>query len=162
MYLAVLGIDAIPARLQPGATGPGVLAFDVGTSTRGAGMADEVQSKTDDELTPAQGTPGIRRRTAFEGRDHWFGHAVAEADTMSGWHHHGEHTTVGYILKGSIRLEYGPGGSHSTDVGRGEWFTVPAGVIHREGNTSHEDAEALVLRFGEGPPVFPADGPEPA
>lgn len=125
-------------------------------------MADEVQSKSDDELTPALGTPGIERRTAFEGDDHWFGHAVAKANTMSGWHHHGDHTTLGYLVSGSIRLEYGPGGSLSADVGPGEYFTVPAGAIHREGNTSTEDAQAIVVRFGEGPPVFPAEGPEPA
>ena len=113
------------------------------------------------QLTEAQGTPGIKRMTAFEGDDHWFGHAEAAANTMSGWHHHGENTTVGYILKGRIRLEFGPGGKENAEVGPGEYFTVPPGAIHREGNSGDEVAEAIVVRFGEGPPVFPADGPAP-
>lgn len=123
---------------------------------------DTVGSKRDDELEEAQGTPGIVRRTAFHDEGHWFGHVVAEADTMSGWHHHGEHVTFGYLLRGNIRLEFGPGGGESADVGEGEYFVVPAGVVHREGNTSDEDAEAIIVRSGEGPPVFPADGPDPA
>ena len=123
-------------------------------------MTESVRTISADQLTDAQGTPGLERRTAFEGGDHWFGHVVAAPETMSGWHHHGENTTVGYILRGSIRLEYGPGGSLSADVGEGEYFTVPAGVIHREGNAGSEEAEAVVVRFGEGPPVFPADGPQ--
>lgn len=124
-------------------------------------MTDGVASRSADELTEAQGTPGLVRRTAFEGDDHWFGHAEAAANTMSGWHHHGDNTTVGYLLKGTIRVEYGPGGALSAEIGEGEYFTIPAGAIHREGNPSDEVAEAIIVRFGEGPPVFPADGPEP-
>ena len=125
-------------------------------------MTEPVQSKTAEELTEAEGTPGLVRRTAFEGDGHWFGHVEAEPNTMSGWHHHGKNTTVGYGLKGRVRVEYGPGGSLSEEIGEGEFFTIPAGIIHREGNASDEAAEVVLARFGEGPPVFPADGPEPA
>ncbi len=124
-------------------------------------MTDEVQRKSADELVDAEGTPGLVRRTAFDGDGHWFGHVEAEANTMSGWHHHGKHTTVGYALKGSFRVEYGPGGSLSADVGEGDYFSIPAGAIHREGNPADVPGEAIIVRFGEGPPVFPADGPEP-
>ncbi len=124
-------------------------------------MPDDVAKRSGDELVEAQGTPGLTRRTAFDGDGHWFGHVEAEPNTMSGWHHHGENTTVGYLLKGHVRVEYGPGGSLSQDVGEGEYFTVPAGVVHREGNATDDAAEAVIVRFGEGPPVFPADGPDP-
>jgi uncharacterized RmlC-like cupin family protein len=124
-------------------------------------MADDVESKGEADLVEAQGTPGLVRRTAFDGDGHWFGHVEAEPETMSGWHHHGDHTTFGYLLKGRIRVEYGPGGALSAEVGEGEYFTVPPGVVHREGNPSAEAAEAIIVRFGEGPPVFPADGPAP-
>ena len=73
-------------------------------------MTDHVQSKRAEDLVEAPGTPGLVRRTAFEGDGHWFGHVEAEANSMSGWHHHGENTTMGYSLKGSFRVEYGPGG----------------------------------------------------
>ena len=85
-------------------------------------MTDDVQSKSADELVEATGTPGLVRRTAFEGEGHWFGHVEAEANSISGWHHHGENITVGYSLKGSFRVEYGPGGLLSAEVGR---------VLHR-------------------------------
>jgi len=126
-----------------------------------ATVADGVQSRNHDELQEAQGTPGLARYTAFEGAEHWSGYVEAAANTMSGWHHHGDNTTVGYVLKGNIHIEHGPEGSHRTDIGEGEFFTVPAGAIHREGNLTDATAEAIVIRFGEGPPVFPADGPEP-
>lgn len=125
-------------------------------------MTDVPETRAPDELAQAQGTPGIHRRVAFEGEDHWFGHATAEAGRMSGWHHHGDHTTVGYVLRGRFHLEFGPGGTERAEIAEGEYFRVPSGMIHREGNLGDEDAETLVVRFGEGPPVFPVDGPEPA
>ena len=125
-------------------------------------MADGVESRNRDELVEAQGTPGLARYTAFEGAEHWSGYVEAAANTRSGWHHHGEHTTIGYVLKGHVHIEHGPGGADRVDIGEGEFFTVPAHAIHREGNVSDEVAEAMIVRFGEGPPVFPADGPEPS
>ena len=123
-------------------------------------MVDEVERRSVEDLEEVQpATPGLQRRTAFSDEGHWFGHVVAEADTMSGWHHHGEHTTFGYILEGNIRLEFGPGGGESLDVGAGDFFVVPPHAVHREGNASPEDARAIVVRAGEGPPVFPADAP---
>lgn len=56
---------------------------------------------------------------------------------MSGWHHHGEDVTMGYVLKGSIALEFGPGGSQKVEIG-----------------------ELVISRVGEGQLVFPVDGPE--
>ena len=40
----------------------------------GAVMGEPVRKLTDGELREAQGTPGLARRTAFEGDGHWFGH----------------------------------------------------------------------------------------
>lgn len=125
-------------------------------------MGDRAVGITPDELREAQGTPGLRRWVAHEADTHWFGRVEAAAETMSGWHHHGDNTTLGYVLSGSVTLEFGPGGTESVHVGPGEYFVVPPNTIHREGNMSAEDAEALVVRYGEGPPVFPADGPESA
>ncbi len=125
-------------------------------------MGDRVVGISPDELQEAQGTPGLRRWVAHETGSHWMGRVEAAAETMSGWHHHGDNTTLGYVLSGSVTLEFGPGGTERVDVGTGEYFVVPPNTIHREGNTAAEDAEALVIRYGEGPPVFPAEKPEPA
>jgi mannose-6-phosphate isomerase-like protein (cupin superfamily) len=60
------------------------------------------------------------RRVAFEALGHWFGHVEAEPETMHGWHHHGDNITVGYVLKGEITLEFGPGGREQVEVNEGE------------------------------------------
>jgi len=80
--------------------------------------------------------------------------------TMSGWHHHGDNVTMGYVLKGSTTLEFGPGGSQKVEVAEGEYFEVPKNAVHREGNTSPESGEVVISRVGEGQLVFPVDGPE--
>ena len=123
-------------------------------------MSDPVRKLTDDDLTEAQGTPGLARRTAFEGDGHWFGHVEAEPETMSGWHHHGENVTMGYVLKGTVTLEFGPGGRDKVEVSEGEYFEVPKNTVHREGNASTESGEVVIARVGEGQLVFPVEGPE--
>lgn len=125
-------------------------------------MDDRVQALRDGELTEAAGTPGLHRRVAFEGEDHWFGHVTADANAFSGWHHHGETLTIGYVVRGTVRLEFGPGGADSVEIGEGGYFRVPPGLIHREGNPTGQDGEVVLVRIGEGRPVFPVDGPEPA
>lgn len=124
-------------------------------------MTDEVRVVNDRELQEAVGTPGLHRRVAFESDGYWAGHVEAAAETMSGWHHHGDNVTIGYVLDGEIRLEYGPGGRQSVDGEQGEYFMVPAGLVHREGNAMTKPGEIVLVRVGEGPPVFPVDGPEP-
>lgn len=80
---------------------------------------------------------------------------------MSGWHHHGDNVTLGYVLEGTISLEFGPGGAERVEVRAGEYFEVPAHLVHREGNTAAEPGEVILGRVGQGPVVFPVDGPEP-
>ena len=58
-------------------------------------MREPVRKLREDELREAEGTPGLKRRVAFEAQGHWFGHVEAEPETMSGWHHHGDNVTMG-------------------------------------------------------------------
>lgn len=123
-------------------------------------MAEDVRVLKDDDLREATGTPGIHRRVAVEDEGYWFGHVRTDPDSLSGWHHHGENVTVGYVLRGHTRIEFGPGGDEKVDVGPGEYFVVPAQLVHREGNLTDQDGEIVLVRVGEGPPVFPVDGPD--
>ncbi|HEX2699714.1 MAG TPA: cupin domain-containing protein [Acidimicrobiales bacterium] len=125
-------------------------------------MPDPVRKLRSDQLQKAEGTPGLNRRVAFEAHGHWFGHVEAEPETMSGWHHHGDNVTIGYVLKGKISLEFGPSGEEQVEAKEGEYFQVPRRLVHREGNTSTETGEIILARFGEGPVVFPVEGPDPA
>jgi len=104
-------------------------------------MSEHVRVCRSDELREAQGTPGLTRHVAFEGDDHWFGHVEAAPEMMSGWHHHGDNVTIGYVLKGELTLEFGPGGGESLVAREGEYFEVPKHAVHREGNMSSTAGE---------------------
>lgn len=125
-------------------------------------MSDPVSKLSNDELQEAEGSPGLRRRVAFDGEGHWFGHVEAAPETMSGWHHHGDNVTIGYVLEGHVTLEFGAGGQERVSVGPGEYFQVPKNVVHREGNMATTTGKVVLVRVGEGPVVFPVDGPDPA
>lgn len=123
-------------------------------------MPEPVRKLRDDELSEAAGTPGLRRRVAFEADGHWFGHVDADPATMSGWHHHGDNVTIGYVLRGKVTFEFGPDGSEAVEVNEGEYFEVPKHLVHREGNMSADAGEIILTRVGSGPVLFPVDGPE--
>ena len=71
------------------------------------------------------------------------------------WHSHGQRGTFGVVLDGRLAIEYGP--DHTIAVEEGEFFYVPAGLVHREVPT--EAAETLVLFSGDGPPRVCATAP---
>jgi uncharacterized RmlC-like cupin family protein len=120
-------------------------------------MREPVRKLRDHQLREAEGTPGLGRRVAFEADGHWFGHVEAAPETMSGWHHHGDNVTMGYVLQGKVTLEFGPDGSEQVEVNEGEYFEVPKHLVHREGNMSTGTGEIILTRVGEGPVVFPVD-----
>lgn len=107
-------------------------------------------------------TPGMVREMAFAADDRWVGYVRTEPGVRSGWHHHGETDTYFYVLRGSMELEFGPGGTERLTVGVGDFAHVPGGLIHREGTTPDEPAELILVRIGSGEPVVNFEGPEPA
>jgi uncharacterized RmlC-like cupin family protein len=101
------------------------------------------------------------REQAFAGEDRWVGYVRTEPGAKSGWHHHGDTDTYVYVLRGSMDLEFGPGGRERVAGTVGDFIHVPRGAIHREGTAPDQAGEAVVVRVGSGPPVVPVDGPEP-
>ena len=109
-----------------------------------------------DGLTPGHVTAGVLRGEAIVVGDLWSGRALTEPGAASGWHHHGEHDTIAYVLRGALRVET------ATDVVHGEpgdFVHVPAHTVHRESNPTDETSEVLVIRRGTGPAVINVDGP---
>ena len=106
-----------------------------------------------------QATPGMTREQAVQTERMWAGFVRTDAGMISGWHHHGDYESSIYILTGSLRMEFGPGGEESFDAGPGDFVFVGKGVIHRESNPSDEDATIVVVRAGEGEPVVNVEGP---
>jgi uncharacterized RmlC-like cupin family protein len=79
---------------------------------------------------------------------------------ISGWHHHDGWDTYVYVLRGKVRLEFGPNGSDTVEAGPGDFMHVPAHMVHREGNPSDQVADLVVFRVGSGEIVVNVDGPE--
>lgn len=105
-------------------------------------------------------TPGMIREQAIRTERVWAGVALNEALALSGWHHHGEHESVIYVLTGRARLECGPGGKTVLEAGPGDFIYVAPGEIHREGNPGVEPSQIVVVRAGEGEIVVNVAGPE--
>jgi uncharacterized RmlC-like cupin family protein len=77
----------------------------------------------------------------------------------SGWHHHGDHETSIYVLRGRVRIEFGRGGSSAVDARAGDFIHVPPHVVHRELNPTAEEGEIVVVRGGTGAPTVNVEGP---
>jgi uncharacterized RmlC-like cupin family protein len=101
------------------------------------------------------------REEALATGNMWAGLVRTEAGMVSGWHHHGEHHSVIYVLDGAMRMESGPGGTEVLDAAHGDFLHVPPGAVHRESNPTAQEARIVVFRGGTGPVVINTDGPEP-
>lgn len=124
--------------------------------------SDPVVRIRPEERTEGDATPGLVREQALAVEDLWSGVVRTTGHSTSGWHHHGEHDTLVFILKGMARMECGPGGATVVDATPGDFLHVPKGAIHRESNPGAEENEAIVVRAGHGPPVVNVDEPAPA
>ena len=114
------------------------------------------------ERVEGKPTPGIARETAIETERMWAGCASTEAGMASGWHHHGDYETSIYVLTGSLRMEFAPGGSETFDAEPGDFVYVGKRAVHRESNPTDEVATFVVVRSGEGDVVVNVEGPDPA
>jgi mannose-6-phosphate isomerase-like protein (cupin superfamily) len=114
-----------------------------------------------DALSPGVATPGIVREVAFDTGRASLMRTRADGNAASGWHHHGERDILGYVVRGRARFEFGPGGSDSAEIAEGEFFHVPAGLVHRDVNPLDGQQELVINIVGEGPLVVNVDGPDP-
>ncbi len=105
------------------------------------------------------GAPFIREQMFGDERV-WIGQVTTEPGGASPWHHHGAHETYVYVLEGEATVEFGPDGARRmTAYADGSLHVLPGGLVHREINTGSTPNRLLVMRVGEGPSVFPVEGP---
>lgn len=123
---------------------------------------DQILVVTPGDRKAGPSTPGMDRQQAFATDGMWSGFVRTEAGMVSGWHHHGEHDSVIYVLTGSLRMECGPNGSETVEAGPGDFVYVPNGVVHRESNPSAQPADIIVVRAGRGESTINVDGPAQA
>jgi uncharacterized RmlC-like cupin family protein len=101
------------------------------------------------------------REEAFATGGMWAGLVRTDPRMTSGWHHHADYASAIFIVKGALRMEFGPGGEESVEAGPGDFVYVPKGAVQREANPTDQPAEIVVVRAGTGDPVTNVDGPEP-
>ena len=102
-------------------------------------------------------TDGMARGQAFAHDGIWAGFAQFPGGATTGWHHHGDYATYGYITEGSMVLEYG---EEVVQIHAGDFVYIPANLVHRESVPADGGAGAVVRVGGEGPTVHNVDGPE--
>jgi uncharacterized RmlC-like cupin family protein len=115
---------------------------------------------TDRVIADAGQSPGMIREEAMSSEGVWAGFVKSSPGMASGWHHHGEHDTFVYVLRGALRIEYGAGGREHAEGGPGDFLHIPARAVHREASGRPEGAESVVFRVGSGELLFNLEGPE--
>jgi len=112
------------------------------------------------ELVEIESPPEIRRQQAFAKPGLWAGIATTQPGLVSGWHHHGGHDTIVYVLSGRLAIEFGEGGRQAVQVTAGDFLMIPSGLVHREGTPTGDPSESVVIRAGgDGPPTIEVDRP---
>ena len=109
----------------------------------------------------ADPTPGKMREQAIDVHGLWSGLVRTDPGATSGWHHHGDHDTSVYVVDGTVRIEFGPGGAQAVDAGPGDFLHIPKHVVHREINSGSTPSPEVVTRSGTGPVTTNVDGPAP-
>jgi quercetin dioxygenase-like cupin family protein len=111
------------------------------------------------DLIESVPTPGMQRHEASGGGVRIIA-VRTQPGLVSGWHHHAQYTTFGYVIDGRLRLESGPGGATVVEAGPGDFFIVPAHTVHRESNPADEEQVLVGFRVGEGETVVNVEGPD--
>lgn len=106
-------------------------------------------------------TAGMDRRELMSRDPVWAGWVRTEPALAGGWHHHGEHDSYIFVTRGTIAIEYGPGGRERVEATAGDFIFNPAHLVHREITTATEPVEVFVIRVGTGPLNVNVDGPDP-
>lgn len=105
-----------------------------------------------DEMPAGPPTPGMTRKKAALGENV----VVVETDigpqATSTWHHHGDYTAYVCVLRGGLRVEWGPGGRESLELQRGDFYVVEPHTVHRESTSGSSGSQerAVVAGFGIG------------
>jgi uncharacterized RmlC-like cupin family protein len=120
----------------------------------------EIEVVQGPDLKKGDPSLGFVRETAFEKGSALFSQSRIAEGAISAWHHHGTRDVFGYLLRGILRLEFGENGARFVELGPGDFFHIPVGLVHRDVNLSANiEALIIVILVGEGPIIVSAPGP---
>src|SRR5438093_11171382 len=112
------------------------------------------------ELGAGDSTEGIVRKKAFESETAIVSQSQVAPGVVPGWHHHGPRQLYGFIVSGRLQLEYFLRRKEIADLNVGDFFHIPAGLVHRDLNRNTV-RELLVVNIlvGTGRAVSNGDSP---
>jgi uncharacterized RmlC-like cupin family protein len=139
------------------------IAFRIGDGPTTIGVDEPSDGSPVRRIQPADRehgdpTPGMVREEAAVGQGFWSGFVRTAAGSVSGWHHHGDHQSVIYVLAGAMRIDSAPQGQAAVDLGPGDFCFIPPGIVHRESNPGDVESNVVVVRAGSGPPTTNVQG----
>ena len=111
--------------------------------------------------TPTVVTPGMEREEAHAAEGVWIGTVRTQPGVATGWHHHNDYESFIFVLRGTARMEFGPGGRDVALCHPGDLIQVPPRVVHREIGEGDAPVEAVLFRIGSGEVTTNTEGPEP-
>lgn len=104
--------------------------------------------------SPGAGVPEVQKRRFVDGEGNWLGWAERIRNPpgdVSSWHQHPASDTYVYVIRGSVTVNFGLDGTEHISASAGDFFIIPAGLIHRESTSPDSELEAFVIRVGELP-----------
>ena len=124
------------------------------------GLMPTIEVVRKDHLTPGAVTQGIRRDRAFEDEGVVMARSQIAVGTISAWHHHGTRHLYGFLVSGRLRFDYGRDGKEAVELAPGDFFHIPAGLVHRDVNASPSEVAVVVnVSVGTGPAVVNVSEP---
>lgn len=168
----VIDPETIHRESNPGSAEHSLIAFAVGRGRkflnadgpapagRPARVDGGVRAVRATEVPAGPQTTGMAREVTDVSETVSVGRARAAPGTISGWHHHGDHTTCVYVVRGKTRVEWGPGGREHADLRAGDVYIIYPYAIHREGNPGPDEQVIAGFYVGRGDQVENVVGAE--
>lgn len=75
------------------------------------------------------------------------------------WHHHGDCNFFGFVVQGTVTLEFGHGGRQSEQISEGRFLRIPPRLVHRDANRTGETVLIATACVGEKPTSVLVDAP---
>jgi mannose-6-phosphate isomerase-like protein (cupin superfamily) len=115
--------------------------------------------KSDDGKLEASKEP-FNSRSIFESETDRVTEIRLGGEFVGGWHHHGKRQMYGYVVSGKATIEFGKDGLENARLSQGDFFVIPAGLVHRDVNPDKDAAVIAIFNIGEGPTSVQVSGPD--
>jgi quercetin dioxygenase-like cupin family protein len=77
------------------------------------------------------------------------------------WHHHYSRTFFGFVLAGTLKLEFEPTRPRAVRPSKGDFFRIPPELTHRDVNETDEEVIVATISVGDGPTWEVVEGFDP-